>query len=94
MFKILSVREIFSVLFPNFLKSRVEFTSLNCRGIWAGIKINFQIGNLDRVSIKIFRTGRWIGIIAKFSEGRNRAGSEKFSTEGGIGQGEFSSEGE
>ena len=66
----------------------MEFTSFGSRVIWAGYKINFQIGDLDRVSIKIFRTGRWIGIIAKFSEGRNRAGSEKFSTEGGIGQGE------
>ena len=52
----------------------MEFTSLNCRGIWAGIKINFQIGDLDRVSMKIFKTGRWIGIIANFSEERNVLG--------------------
>ena len=52
----------------------MEFTSLNCRGIWAGLKKNFQIGDLDWVSIKIFKTGRWIGIIANFSEERNVLG--------------------
>ena len=75
----------------------MEFTSLNCRGIWAGIKINFQIEDLDRVSIKIFRTGRWIGIIANFSEERNVLGGMSIimvgdmikepSTEGGVRQG-------
>ena len=52
----------------------MEFTSLNCRGIWAGIKINFQIGDLGWVSIKIFKTGRWMGIIANFSVGGNAMG--------------------
>ena len=40
-------------------------------GYGQGCMINCQIGDLDRVSIKIFRTGRWIGIIANFSEGGN-----------------------
>ena len=43
-------------------------------GYGQGCKINFQIGDLDRVSIKFFRRGTWIGIIAKFSEGGNGLG--------------------
>ena len=43
-------------------------------GYGQGCKINFQIGDLDRVSIKFFRRGTWIGIIAKFLEGGNALG--------------------
>ena len=32
------------------------------------------MGDLDRVSIKFFRRGIWMGIIAKFSEGGNGLG--------------------
>ena len=43
-------------------------------GYGQGCKINFQIGDLDRVSIKFFRRGTWMGIIAKFLEGGNALG--------------------
>ena len=43
-------------------------------GYGEGCKINFQIGDLDKVSIKIFRRGTWMGIIAKFLEGGNALG--------------------
>ena len=43
-------------------------------GYGQGCKINFQIGDLDRVSIKFFRRGIWMVIIAKFSEGGSALG--------------------
>ena len=39
-----------------------------------GYKINFQMGEMDRVSIKFFRRGTWMVIIAKYSEGGSALG--------------------
>ena len=43
-------------------------------GYGQGCKINFQIGDLDRVSIKFFRRGIWMGNIGKYSEGGRALG--------------------
>ena len=61
-------------MFQNFKNQEWNLQVSVAGGYGQGCEINFQIGDLDRVSIKIFRTGRWIGIIANFSEERNVLG--------------------
>ena len=53
-------------------------------GYRQGCKINFQIGDLDRVSIKIFRTWGWMGIIANFSVGGNAMGGMSINMVGDM----------
>ena len=65
----------FFLFFSKFLKIRSRnLQVLVAGGYGQGCKINFQIGDLDRVSIKFFRRGTWMGIIAKFLEGGNALG--------------------
>ena len=65
----------FFLFFSKFLKIRSRNLQVSVAGGYGqGCKINFQIGDLDRVSIKFFRRGTWMGIIAKFSEGGNGLG--------------------
>ena len=81
MFKVLSMREIFSCFFPNFLKLGVEITSFSCRGMWAemldkfsdggfgqGINKIFQEGDMDGDYCKILRRGKWTGRNVKNSK--------------------------
>ena len=74
MFKVLSVREIFSYFFQIFKNYEWKLQVLVAGGCGQRCLINFQMGDLDRVSIKFFRRGTWMGIIAKFSEGGNGLG--------------------
>ena len=65
----------FFLFFSKFLKIRSRnLQVLVAGGYGQGCKINFQIGDLDRVSIKFFRRGTWMGIIAKILEGGNAWG--------------------
>ena len=65
----------FFLFFSKFLKIRSRNLQVSVAGGYGqGCKINFQIGDLDRVLIKIFRRGTWMGIIAKSLEGGNALG--------------------
>ena len=71
-----TIREgnFFLFCFQIFKNQEWNLQVLVAGGYGQGCKINFQIGDLDRVSIKFFRRGTWMGIIAKFLEGGNALG--------------------
>ena len=65
----------FFLFFSKFLKIRSRNLQVSVEGGYGqGCKINFQIGDLDRVSIKFFRRGIWMGNIGKYSEGGRALG--------------------
>ena len=65
----------FSCFFSKFLKIRSRNLQVSVAGGYGqGCKINFQIGDLDRVSIKFLRRGIWMGNIGKYSEGGRALG--------------------
>ena len=71
-----TIREgnFFSVFFQIF-KNQERNLQISVAGRYGqGCKINFQMQDLDRVSIKFFRRGTWMVIIAKYSEGGSALG--------------------
>ena len=74
MFEVLSVREIFFCFFLIFKNHKWNLQVSVAGGYGQGCKINFQIGDLDRVSIKFLRRGIWMGNIGKYSEGGRALG--------------------
>ena len=66
--------KFFSVFFLIFKNHKWNLQVSVAGGYGQGCKINFQIGDLDRVSIKFFRRGIWMGNIGKYSEGGRALG--------------------
>ena len=68
MFEVSTIRErnFFLLCFQIFKNHKWNLQVSDAWRYGHGCKINFQMGDLDRVSIKFFRRGIWMVIIAKF----------------------------